>query len=160
VTRGQLTSATCEAGASGTWLSEPGALTAEIGATVLTRTVGRGNGTSRWVVGMLMGLALCCRQDITEPSATIRLSNSTVTFVSSAWRPQPERVSVQNAGGGTLTGLLATVAYPVGQPTGWLTADLTATTAPATLVLGATGVRLASANYSATVSVASPLCEE
>ena len=48
-----------------------------------------------------------------------------------------------------------TVTYPAGQPTGWLTASLSGTTAPATLTPAAGTVGLTAGSYTATVTVRS-----
>jgi hypothetical protein len=66
-------------------------------------------------------------------------------------------VNVTNTGGGTLTGLAATVTYGMGQPTGWLGAGLGATTAPAALTLQATTGSLGDGTYTATVAISSPV---
>lgn len=67
--------------------------------------------------------------------------------------PAPQTVSITNTGGGSLTGLTATVAYSAGQPSGWLTAVLSATTGPATLTLTARRGTIAVGTYTATVSI-------
>lgn len=61
-------------------------------------------------------------------------------------------VQISNSGGGSLVGLTAQVAYGAGA-TGWLTATLNQTTAPATLTLRQTASQLAPGTYTATVSV-------
>ncbi len=63
-----------------------------------------------------------------------------------------QTVSVVNAGGGTLSGLSATVSSG---GSGWLSASLASTTAPTTLTLTADPGSLAIGTYSATVTVAS-----
>ena len=89
----------------------------------------------------------------------IALSPTGVTFTATAGGASPaaQSVSISNAGGGTLSGLTHTVAYQSGQPTGWLTAALSSTSAPSTLTLTAATGTLAAGTYNATVSVASPL---
>jgi hypothetical protein len=83
------------------------------------------------------------------------LSSSTLSFTGTVGgaSPSEQTVSVNNAGGGTLSGLSATVSY--GSGSGWLTATLGATTAPATLTVQPTTGSLAVGTYTATVSVAS-----
>ncbi|HSJ06340.1 MAG TPA: Ig-like domain-containing protein, partial [Longimicrobiales bacterium] len=71
--------------------------------------------------------------------------------------PGDRTVSVTNAGTGTLTGLSAAVTYGAGQPTGWLSASLSGTTAPASLMLSANQAGLGPGTYTATVAVASPV---
>jgi hypothetical protein len=65
-----------------------------------------------------------------------------------------DSVAITNGGTGTLDGLaVGPVAYAAGEPTGWLTATLSATTAPAALVLVPASTDLAPGTYSATVPV-------
>jgi hypothetical protein len=87
----------------------------------------------------------------------IELSERFVTFeaIAGGGNPPPATVSVTNVGGGTLTDLAAIVSYLAGQPTGWLSATLSGTTAPATLTLQATTGSLAPGASHATVNVAS-----
>ena len=61
--------------------------------------------------------------------------------------PPSQTVNVTNGGGGTLSGLGTSVAYQPGQPTGWLTRSLSATTAPATLTLSPITGSLAVGSY-------------
>ena len=69
---------------------------------------------------------------------------------------QNEYVWVTSVDGSVIDGLTATIVYDAGQPTGWLTAPLDATTAPARLrLLPAVGT-LPVGTYTATVQVASP----
>jgi uncharacterized membrane protein len=88
---------------------------------------------------------------------TIGLSATNVAFTATAGSGDPanQSVNVTNTGGGTVDGLSTTITYASGQPSGWLDASLSGTTAPATLTLQATTGSLAPGNYSATVSVAS-----
>ncbi|MGH7502669.1 MAG: beta strand repeat-containing protein [Longimicrobiales bacterium] len=87
----------------------------------------------------------------------IALSPATIAFIAAAGGTDPplQSVNVTNSGTGTLDGLAVTVAFDTGQPSGWLTATLSATTAPATLDLQATTGSLAAGTYNATVTVAS-----
>jgi hypothetical protein len=87
----------------------------------------------------------------------IGLSTTNVAFSATvgAGNPSNQTVSVTNTGGGTLDGLATTITYASGQPTGWLNATLSGTTAPATVTLQATLGALAAGDYSATVSVSS-----
>lgn len=67
--------------------------------------------------------------------------------------PTPRTVSVTNSGGGTLSGLaIGTITYGSGA-TGWLTATVSPTTAPATVTLTLSNAGLAAGTYSATVPV-------
>ncbi len=67
--------------------------------------------------------------------------------------PAPQTVTVSNTGGGTLSGITATVAYAAGQPGGWLTAQLSGAIAPATLTLAARRGTLGVGTYTATVTL-------
>ena len=71
--------------------------------------------------------------------------------------PAAQTVAVSNTGGGAITGLTAVVSYTTGQPTGWLTAQLSATVAPATVSLSARRGTLAVGTYTATVTIGSSL---
>jgi plastocyanin len=92
------------------------------------------------------------------PAPTISLSTATIGFSATAGgsNPSGQTVSVSNSGTGTLSGLsLDPVAYGAGQPTGWLAAGISATTAPATITLNATTGSLVAGTYTATVTVRS-----
>ena len=69
--------------------------------------------------------------------------------------PPAQTVAVTNDGGGSLDGLRIAIAYTAGQPTGWLRASLTGTTAPSTLTLEPATGALAAGSYAATVLVSS-----
>lgn len=87
----------------------------------------------------------------------IGLAPTSVTFTAPAGgaNPADQTVDVSNSGGGSLTGLAAgTISYGAGA-SGWLTATLNATTAPATLTLHAVTGSLAQGSYTATVPVTS-----
>ncbi|MGH7462444.1 MAG: fibronectin type III domain-containing protein, partial [Longimicrobiales bacterium] len=64
-----------------------------------------------------------------------------------------------NAGGGALTGLSTAITYGAGQSSGWLSATLSTTTAPATLTLRAGASGLPTGVYNATVGVSSPIAQ-
>lgn len=87
----------------------------------------------------------------------IVLSPTSVSFSSTqGGNPDPKTVTVSNGGLGKLSGLgVGAITYGSGQPTGWLTASLSATSAPTTLTLTATSGSLASGTYTATVPVTS-----
>lgn len=101
--------------------------------------------------------AACGDDDPVTPSATIGVSPATVSFSGTQGEANPaaQTVAVTNTGGGTLSGLSATTTYTAGQPTGWLNASLSSTTAPATLTLTPTTGTLAPGTYTATVNLAS-----
>ncbi len=89
----------------------------------------------------------------------VGLSATTISFAAVAGQESPpaQTVAVTNAGGATLSGLNGVVTYGAGQPTGWLTAALSSTTAPATLTLTANTSNLPAGTYSATVTIRSSL---
>src|SRR6266550_4689266 len=92
------------------------------------------------------------------PAPAIALTPSSVSFSATqgGTNPAPQTVSVTNGGGGTLSGLaVGTIAYSAGQPTGWLSAGLSSSTAPATLTLTVTTGSLVAGSYTATVPVIS-----
>lgn len=98
------------------------------------------------------------------PPPTIGLSPSSVTFTAprDGADPAPQTVSVTNGGSGSLNGLaVGTISYvtdtlrPSPTPTGWLSASLDGSTAPATLKLNATTGTLPSGTYTAYVPVTS-----
>lgn len=70
-------------------------------------------------------------------------------------------IAVTNVGAGTLTGLAASITYLTGPSSGWLTATLNTSTAPATLTLvpsaGTAGAPLATGTYTARVRITSPV---
>lgn len=90
---------------------------------------------------------------VLEPNPAIGLGATSINFTATQGgaSPAPQTVQVTNSGGGTLTGLTATE-VPAAT---WLTASLSATTAPAMLTLQATTGSLAAGTYSTTVNVGS-----
>ncbi len=91
----------------------------------------------------------------TPPS--IQVSAAAIGFV---WEegqpaPSPQLVRIANAGGGELDGIATTVRYTTGQATGWLTAQLDRTIAPAELSLRATPGALSSGTFDAFVDISS-----
>ncbi len=91
------------------------------------------------------------------PSPIIALGATIVGFnaVQGSGNPASQAVTVNNGGGGTLSGLTVSVIYPGGQPSGWLSATLGGTTAPTSITLNATTGSLTAGSYTATVRVAS-----
>jgi hypothetical protein len=117
-------------------------------ATVSVAGTGAANSPRTIAVTMVVG-----------PGPSIALSSSSIGFQSDVGgaNPAAQPVTITNAGGGSLTGLAATVTYGAGA-TGWLTTvSLDGSTAPATLTLRPTVGTLASGTYTATVAVASPV---
>lgn len=91
------------------------------------------------------------------PTPTISMSASTFSFAATSGgnSPSSQDVQITNSGTGTLSGLSASVAYQNGQATGWLTASLDVTTAPAKLTVNAATGTLPVGTYNGTVSIAS-----
>jgi uncharacterized repeat protein (TIGR01451 family) len=71
--------------------------------------------------------------------------------------PDPLQVDVTNGGAGDLTGLSASVEYAAGQPGGWLSPSLSASTAPAVLTLTSSTGSLPVGEFQAAVLIASPV---
>ena len=97
--------------------------------------------------------------DTGSPPA-IGLAPTSLSFSATAGGANPiaQTVAVNNTGGGTLSGLGASVIYTNGS--GWLsTPSLSTTTAPATLKIQPSTGSLAAGIYTATVSVASSLSD-
>lgn len=92
---------------------------------------------------------------VAQPAIGLSVTSRTFTAASGGVNPAAQTVSVTNAGTGALTGLSANIVYASGS--GWLSATLNTTTAPATLTLQPTTAGLAVGTYSATVNVVSPV---
>src|SRR6185503_3875654 len=88
-----------------------------------------------------------------QPAIALSATSAGFQAAQNGANPPSQTVDVTNVGGGTLTGLAASVSYASGQPAGWLSASLSGTTAPATLTLSATTDALAPGTYTATISV-------
>lgn len=125
---------------------------------------------ARWgkvllVAGILPLLATCSGATSTNPTgpnpgasqATIVLSPSAVAFTGTVGGADPsdQTVSITEASNGGLTGLVATVSYGAGEPTGWLSTSLSATSAPSTLTLTVALSSLPAAHYTASVTITS-----
>jgi Big-like domain-containing protein len=89
------------------------------------------------------------------PGPSIALAHTTAALAAvTGGANTSTTIAVTNGGGGTLRGLaVAAPSYMNGQPTGWLTASLDASTAPATLTLTASPGSLAAGSYTASVSI-------
>lgn len=112
---------------------------------------------ARWYViigGLGLALTGCGGDTATGPAPLIGLgaTSATLAAVQGGAAPAPQTIAVQDAGGGTLTGLSAGPIVYTGA-SGWLSASLDKTTAPATLTLTAAPGSLASGSYSADVPV-------
>jgi len=92
----------------------------------------------------------------TPPTLAIGPSSLAFSAPANGANPPSQTVSISNSGAGTVQGLaLGTITFGAGQPTGWLSASLNSTTAPATLTLNATTGALAVAAYTATIPITS-----
>ena len=90
------------------------------------------------------------------PAPAINLAPATLTFAGTQRMADPaaQTVAVTNSGGGSLTGLaVGTISYGTGS--GWLTATLDVTAAPATLTVRAALGTLAAGAYTATIPITS-----
>jgi hypothetical protein len=119
------------------------------------------------LAGLLLGSSLACGESSptgapVQHPPSLALSSSAAAFAALLGAPGPaaQVVEVTNAGGGALDGLTATVAYGAGQPTGWLSATLSGTTAPATLTLTASTTATDAGLYDATVTVSGSVGSE
>ena len=92
-------------------------------------------------------------------AAAISVSNANLTFngIPSAAIPDSQTVNITNAGQDTLTGLaIDSISYGTGA-TDWLSANLTQTDAPSTLIVKPKTSALAAGSYTATIFVSSPV---
>jgi alpha-tubulin suppressor-like RCC1 family protein len=107
---------------------------------------------------LAVGVLVQCSEDGTGPGEpAIALSNASVAVTGFAGgeNPAPVRIDVTNGGTGSLSDLSTAIAYGSGQPSGWLTASLSADTAPSVLTLTAATSGLPKGQFTATVSVGS-----
>jgi hypothetical protein len=87
---------------------------------------------------------------------TVHLSRDSVALTAIAGGDSGvESVTVTNEGNGVLSGLSVDVSYAAGGPSGWLTAGLSGTAAPAELSISADAATLAPEAYQAVVTVRS-----
>lgn len=126
----------------------PGALPAgTYSATVPISASGAGNAPQSLSVTLTIAAG-------TPP--TIGLSPASLAFSATAGGASPaaKTAAVSNTGGGALTGLaVGTIAYGPGA-SGWVSASLNTSTAPATLTVAPTLGAIAAGTYTATVPVA------
>ncbi len=87
-----------------------------------------------------------------QPS--IVASPNALTFTASVSSPPTQDITITNGGGGTLSGLTASVIFTTGS--GWLTANLNTSAAPATVTVQAIRGALAAGTYTANVRIAAP----
>jgi alpha-tubulin suppressor-like RCC1 family protein len=147
------------------WLSATVSSGTAPATLTLRATIGSLTGASYTAtVPVTSGLARNSPQTVTvtlivgPPPPAIVLSPSSISFVTTyqGANPAPQTVSIANGGSGTLSGLaVGTITYGSGQPTGWLSASLSGSAAPAVVTLTATLGLLRPGTYTATVPVAS-----
>lgn len=114
-------------------------------ATVTITGAGISNGAQTLVVSLLV-------QDPSTPAA-LQLSASSLSFTAPIGStPAAQVVQCNNSGGGSLVGLNTAVAYGAGG-SGWLTATLNQSAAPASLSVRANAGALAAGSYTATITV-------
>ena len=89
------------------------------------------------------------------PGPTIGVNPASLSLRASFGGPSPDPsvLQITNAGGGTLAGLSASVEYPQGGATGWLTPSLSGTTAPTSLTVSALTGSLSAGTHTATIRV-------
>lgn len=138
-----------------TWSSSNSSVASVVSETGFVTAVSGGLAQITAVHGTSFASA---RVEVTERPA-IQLSKNQVTFNGALGQadPVPDVVTIANTGGGTLANLGVGTTYGAGQPTGWLSAQLAATTAPTQLTLRAATAGLPPGNYTATVAVSSPV---
>jgi hypothetical protein len=93
-----------------------------------------------------------------SPSIAFAPGDANFTAQTGGGNPAARVVQVTNSGGGSLTGLaVGTISYTSGGASGWLSATLNTTTAPATITVQPTTGALAAGTYRALVPVSSPV---
>lgn len=137
------------------WASLDTALAVVTGDGAVT---GRATGTARIVVTSVARSALkdtatiTVAEDVAQPVLALSATSAAFTWAAGAALPSGQTISITNAGTGTLSGLsVGAVTYVGGS--GWLTVDLSGTTAPATLTVGLTSVPTTAGTYSASFPV-------
>ena len=94
---------------------------------------------------------------VAEAPPSVAVSPGVVSFASDAGQadPPPQTVAVTNGGGGDLHGIQAVIEYDPGSGSGWLSATLDGTSAPAQLTISADPQGLAPGVYDAVITVTS-----
>ena len=90
---------------------------------------------------------------VVPPVLAVSANTASFSTVVGGSAAPPQDIAITNGGGGTLTGLTLSLAYGANQPSGWLAAQLSTTTAPGTLTLTASRGSLTPGTYTATVSL-------
>ena len=91
-----------------------------------------------------------------EPSIVLSTNTASFAATSGGANPPASTISLTNGGTGTLGGLvIGAVQYATNQPSDWLSASLSQTSAPAIVTLAATLGSLPAGTFTATVPIAS-----
>lgn len=95
---------------------------------------------------------------VVEPGPRMVVSNAAISFQGSVGgsAPSPVDVRITNGGGGSVSGISASVEYSPGDPGGWLSLALDRTSTPAVLTVSALLGSLGEGEYHATLVLASP----
>ncbi len=144
------------AGAGGevTWSSSDVNVATVVPSSGMVTAVGAGTAMITATSGQQTGQA-----SLTVVAPEMALSATSLSFAATAGQTSPpaQTVNISNAAKGVLSGLAGTITFPAGQPSGWLTAALSSTTAPATLTLTANPATLQAGSYTATVAIRSSI---
>jgi formylglycine-generating enzyme required for sulfatase activity len=99
---------------------------------------------------------------VTQPMIGLSPTTLSLTALQGAALPEAQTIAVNNTGGGTLSGLAVNITYKTGG-SGWLTATISPTTAPAAVTIrpnttATTGTFTADVCVSSTAAINSPQC--
>ena len=126
-------------------------------ATVVSETGyvrGISNGTV--TISAVSGAAVATAEVtvLRPPALSLSMASTEFAMLVGASDPPSQTVAIVNAGDGPLGGVaVGGVSYDAGQPSGWLTATIDGSSAPATLTLTAHGAGLPRGVYGAVVEV-------
>ncbi len=134
-----------------TWTSSDPTV-ATVDATGAVQAVAAGNATISATSEGRTGVA-----GVTVVQPLVAVAPASVSFSATQYAAAPpsQNVAVVNGGTGTLLGLVTSVSYAPGGPTGWVNARLTSTIAPTGLSVSVDPSKLAPGTYAATITVGS-----
>jgi uncharacterized protein YjdB/uncharacterized membrane protein len=144
------------------WLTTAslGATTTPTTLTLQPTTAGLAAGTYTAIVTVSSSIPAAVSKTVTvnftvTPQPVISLSTGSLSFNAQAFAAPPasQPVTITNTGGGSLTGLSTGIAYTTGS--GWLSASLNQTFAPATMTVTANPGSLSAGTYNATITISS-----
>jgi hypothetical protein len=141
------------AGAS--WSSSNTSVATVVPQTGFVQAVGRGTA----LITATSGSASATAQVVVLAPASLALSDPALTFQAllGAASPAAQSLSVSNAGDGSIANLaVGAVSWGEGEPTGWLSAGISASTTPALLTITPDISSLPRGTYTATVPVLAP----